>query len=290
MGQLVRYDAMCRAIAECHQVDDAKELRNKAVALEHYSRQAQNLEMERMAAEIRIRAERRTGQLLRQTDLSQGGVPPGYTPQPALADFGLSRKQSSLWQKLADIEEPEFETRLRALVKPPTTAAMLRSTHVSRNSGEIEWYTPADIIDRARRVMGGIDLDPASSREANETIQATRFYTEADDGLEHDWHGRVWLNPPYKTALVKAFTEKLLSESGVTAAVVLTNNATETSWGQALLQAAKSVCFPAGRVRFVQPDGTLAGTPLQGQMICAFGEAAGFLREFGDLGRVVSLQ
>ena len=38
--------------------------------------------------------------------------------------------------------------------------------HVTNNSGEIEWLTPAPIIEAAREVMGAIDLDPASSDTA----------------------------------------------------------------------------------------------------------------------------
>ena len=47
-----------------------------------------------------------------------------------------------------------------------------------------------------REGMGEIDLDPATSAEANETVLAAEFYTETDDGLKKPWRGRVWLNPP----------------------------------------------------------------------------------------------
>ncbi len=71
MNQLVRYDAMCRAIAEAHAVE-VKDIRDKAMALETYARLANNTEDERRVAEIRIRAERECGELLRDTEKAQG--------------------------------------------------------------------------------------------------------------------------------------------------------------------------------------------------------------------------
>jgi DNA methylase len=58
--QLARYDAMCVAIASAHEVDEVKDIRNQAVALEAYSRQARNHDNERYAAEIRIGPHRLT--------------------------------------------------------------------------------------------------------------------------------------------------------------------------------------------------------------------------------------
>ena len=58
MSDLAIYDRMCFAIAECHRVDEVKNLRDKAQALELYARQCKNTEAERQAANVRLRAER----------------------------------------------------------------------------------------------------------------------------------------------------------------------------------------------------------------------------------------
>lgn len=67
----------------------------------------------------------------------------------------------------------------------------------ARHSSEhAEHYTPPDVVAVARATMGGIDLDPATSELANQTVQAERIFTKEDNGFLREWSGRVMHNPP----------------------------------------------------------------------------------------------
>ena len=168
--------------------------------------------------------------------------------------------------------------------------AAVSAPHVSRNSGQNEWYTPAAFVAAARECMGGIDTDPASSEIANGTVGASVFYTVDDDGLSMVWAGRVWMNPPYSQPLIARFCAAVADKydtDEIDCACVLVNNATETAWFQRLLKSAVGVCFPKGRIRFIDPTGRPSGAPLQGQAIVymgrdldAFGAA---FRQFGGV-------
>jgi hypothetical protein len=130
--QLVRYDAMCSAIAAAYKVDEVKNIRDKALALEVYARQALNVEAERQACEIRLRAERKAGQLLKQRKKNKGGGDrrsdhrsKGATGDAStLSDLGISKDQSSQWQRLAEAPEDKFEEAL-ATSHMPSTAGIL---------------------------------------------------------------------------------------------------------------------------------------------------------------------
>lgn len=67
-----------------------------------------------------------------------------------------------------------------------------------RSVASDEWYTPPYIT----KALGEFDLDPCAARG---WITAKNHLYKEDDGLANEWHGRVWLNPPYSRKLVCAF-------------------------------------------------------------------------------------
>lgn len=167
-------------------------------------------------------------------------------------------------------------------------AAMVAPVSLRPDYDSDEWYTPVEIMNAARAVLGQIDLDPASCALANTVVHAARYYTRDEDGLRKAWHGRVWLNPPYSQP--GQFVETLLAgyvAGRVSQAIVLVNNATETYWFQKLLRF--PVCFPARRLQFWRHDHSGVGAR-QGQAIFYLGpDKAAFLEQFGAIGPVLEV-
>lgn len=198
------------------------------------------------------------------------------TRYPELKDEILSGKSEWTKQEIQSLAKAEPEQVQEAVEQK-------QKPHVAHNSGNNEWYTPAELIESARKVMGEIELDPASSEMANQIVKAKTIYTIDDDGLSQEWFGKVWLNPPYAGDLIGKFIDKL-NESNVEQAIVLVNNATETNWFNSLIVNASAVVFPKGRVKFYTPNNT-TGAPLQGQAIVYIGENNfEFMQEFSQYG------
>jgi hypothetical protein len=138
--ELIRYEAMCHAIAECERVDEVKDLRDKALALQTYWRQARNLEAELQAGRIRLRAERRTGELLKElgrappqernpNGRAAGNIEPSRVEARSspyartLAEHGIPRTTAQRFEALADVPAETFEAALAE--ETPTTASAI---------------------------------------------------------------------------------------------------------------------------------------------------------------------
>lgn len=180
----------------------------------------------------------------------------------------------------------------KSFVRDRTDEANGRPVRGTTGTGDNEWYTPAEYIDRARRVLGGFDVDPASNEAAQGVVRAGTYFTAETNGLAQEWNGRVWLNPPYAQPLISQFMEKLRDEvqSGrCSDAIALTHNYTDTRWFQDTANLASAICFTRGRIRFYSPSGDVA-SPTQGQAFFYFGNNIdGFRAEFSEIGFVVEV-
>ena len=159
--------------------------------------------------------------------------------------------------------------------------------HVAHATGNSEWYTPPEYIEAAKRLMGSIEVDPASSDKANEIVGADIYYTKENDGLSKKWYGNVWMNPPYSQPTVSAFCNQFVENyraGEITQGCVFVNNATETAFMQNMLSVCAAICLVRGRVAFLDPEGN-PGNPLQGQTLLYFGDEAhrfaGIFKQFG---------
>ena len=188
--------------------------------------------------------------------------------------------------KMMQEEQEEIASRIQSGENAKSVVLEVQKRpHVANNSGNNEWYTPAEYIEAARKAMGSIDTDPASNDIANKVVKAEKYYTIETDGLAHDWHGNVWMNPPYSSDLITKFIEKLKEQRGnYEQAIILVNNATETQWFYEIVKIASAVCFPKSRVKFYMPDGK-TGAPLQGQAVLYVGNnPEKFISAFGGIG------
>jgi len=137
-------------------------------------------------------------------------------------------------------------------------------------------------------VMGSIDLDPASNDHAQETVQADTYYTINNCGLDKEWNGNIWMNPPYSAKEIKLFVDKLFS-SIFNQAIVLTNNSADTAWFVELASRCAFMCFTSGRIKFHNKEGEQS-SPTNGQTFFYFGNnTKSFVDEFTQYGLIMGI-
>ena len=187
---------------------------------------------------------------------------------------------------------------------------------INQDSGDFEYYTPPEIVELAREVMGFITLDPASSTKANERVKASIFMDEHDDSLNKPWHGNVWMNMPFskgekacpedttkckkKKCVERGYhiiedlpsnadwINKLVGEYGsgnVKEVCCITFAATSEVWFRPLLGYLQ--CFIHGRTNYYLPDGTLKKGVTKGSVVTYLGKNPEKFREvFSRIGAV----
>lgn len=146
------------------------------------------------------------------------------------------------------------------------------ATRYSSMTADDEWFAPSDIIEIVRSVyLGRIDLDPASSSLANESVQARRFFGVMDNGLVHPWFGpNIFVNPPYKRETIFKWATRAITAVSCRGQNViwLSNANVETEAIQLVLKWSTFVCFPSSRLCFTNPKRKDTRKAMQASMIC----------------------
>ena len=189
MTALIRYDAARKAIAAAHRVDEVKAIRDKAEAVRTYAKLAGDLQLQNQACEIRLRAERRAGQLLIEMEKNPGTRGKGRPRKdgtrvtrsnrttaypPKLEEVGITKDQSSKWQRLALlVDEATFE---KALVQAQEKYGELTNAALLREVREI--VTPTEVIMEpdVNVVASELirDIESTSRRQKLETVVRLR--------------------------------------------------------------------------------------------------------------------
>ena len=129
---------------------------------------------------------------------------------------------------------------------PESHMAGSRAGSVHFSSASDEWPTPRAYFDIVSREFGPFDLDPCATPES---AKAPRFFTKADDGLAQEWHGRVWMNPPYGRTIGAWMRKAYESAQGGAMVVCLVPARTDTGWWHDYAMKG-SVRFLRGRLKF----------------------------------------
>ena len=163
MSDLVRFEAMKAAIAECHSVDETLQIHSQAAALEAAARVAMDTENERRCIDIRIRAERRAGQLMDAMQKNPVGRPKKNSATAAqfteaIERSGIPRRTAERWQQLAKVSEERFEAHMASDEKP-SSRAIIESVKAKPQMSEEALWLWGRLRDFER--MGVLDIDPS---------------------------------------------------------------------------------------------------------------------------------
>ena len=128
--------------------------------------------------------------------------------------------------------------------------------NTNQDTSSNAWYTPEWLVKIIREVLGSIDTDPASCDIAQSIVNAGKYYTKENSGLDKAWNGNVFMNPPYSRELYPVFVNVFLQQwlqNTINQGIVLTRNNTDTKATQSLLHQCDNALFLNERIVFWNP-------------------------------------
>lgn len=226
-------------------------------------------------------------------EATNGAIPEYFEPSPALTNY--IRWLRNQWFTVVDLEEPiegvvDFTAWMPDKTRqiPPVSLQLFPPDYLEFPRRQItgdDYYTNPCVIECAVNVMGAIDLDPASSPLANRTVKAREFFTIADNGLEREWHGRVWLNAPFSqwALWVPKIISEVKAQRVYEICLYASSHSLNSGYFVPLLNRVDAVCIISGRLAHGGiGDGK---TPDRGHCVLYIGpHVTRFIRVFAQLG------
>jgi len=168
--------------------------------------------------------------------------------------------------------------------EPEKQKSAFAQAHFS--TATVECNTPKKIINRVLEVLKTIDLDPCSNSHKKPNVPAKKHYTKSDNGLTKEWGGKVFMNPPYGTALPKwvKHVHEQYQKTNIKEAIVLIPSRTDTAWFRMLREYPR--CFIWGRLKFSGAENT---APFPSMAVYLGNGAERFCKAFGDIGDIYQL-
>ena len=134
-----------------------------------------------------------------------------------------------------------------------------------RTTGKEDWLTPPEIL----RALGEFDLDPCTPL-VRPWDTAAKHYNVTDDGLQQEWAGRVWLNPPYGDKTARWMERLAMHGNGVALIFARTETASFFPW---VWGHATALLFLRGRLNFYTKEGRRSGRSGAPSVLIAYGKA-----------------
>jgi hypothetical protein len=165
-------------IAQCKNLDELRDIRDKSRAIEAYQRaRGASVQAQQDAAEIALRAERRLGELCKEVTGGKGSTGGKVKNQSAgntllLADLDITKAQSSRWQKLARIEETDFDGAIENL---RYGGERVTAGAVSRESERAATVAAGFMPQRPKRHNPHLPKDPAAAAAKLKAVFGNRW-------------------------------------------------------------------------------------------------------------------
>jgi hypothetical protein len=195
MTQLVRYEQARAALIAANSYDEVRDIRNQAEATAAYARQAKDTELIKYATEIKVRAERKCGEMLATAEKNTGamGVGPIAVERcdrnpPTLAEMGITKDQSSRYQSLASMSDEHFETAVETAKDTAgevTTAFMLREAAKNKPQGKPKTGAKADAFREELKEAKerGVSMLETYARLTLSAVRAQDSFTDQERSL-----------------------------------------------------------------------------------------------------------